>query len=92
MQIDILHDEHRVLHQYLASRVEELKRIQYHIRLKHSHLLDKDGLSDSEKGLNVRDTVEHVSALGNEASASDKLANGLSIVSVAFKIGACAKE
>ena len=92
IQVDILRGESRVLQQYLASRGEELRRIQHHIRLKHLHLLDKKGLSDNEKGLNVMDTIDHLSALGNEASASDKLANGLSIVSVALNVDACTKS
>lgn len=90
-QVNILHYKHRVLQQILAIRVEELKRIQYHIQLKHSNLLNEKALSNSEKGLNVQDTIEYLSALGNEASASGKLANGLSTVSLAYRIGICAK-
>lgn len=91
MQVNILRYGRRVLQQILATRVEELKRIQYHIQLKHSRLLNENVLSDSEKGLNVQDTIEYLSALGNETSASGKLANGLSTVSLAYLIGICAK-
>ena len=60
----------------------EITRIRNNIQMKHSTLLGKRDMSNSDKVRSVQSTLDYLVTLSDEAAASHTLAHSLSMVSL----------